>query len=308
MTPNFESGKAARDAITKAARKRAGGMGRADVKRFVDQADYDRFLCRVFSRPDGRLLLKGGTRMLALVPGARPTNDVDLEARENTLDVAVELLKELASIDLGDWFTFTYRGRQSAGGDSQPEVEATKVIFDVSVAGKPRGTIKVDLALHPRPSAPVVRATPDFRLDIEEFQTFDYAMIATEDQIADKACAMMSVFGAAGEGSSRAKDLVDIAIIALHLRPDAQHLRKAIRDEGARRRLMPFDALVAADGIQAGYAGRAASSPILGEYRSWEPALDLANRLLGPVLSGDVSEGTWDPASLSWGPRAATRG
>lgn len=49
-------------AVTLAAQKAAGGRGMVDVKRNVDQAFYDRFLCRIFSEQDGPFVLKGGAR------------------------------------------------------------------------------------------------------------------------------------------------------------------------------------------------------------------------------------------------------
>lgn len=41
----------------------------------------DRFLCRVFSGPGERFVLKGGSGLLARIPDARKTRDLDLAAR-----------------------------------------------------------------------------------------------------------------------------------------------------------------------------------------------------------------------------------
>lgn len=45
----------------------------------------DRFLCRVFSSSSGRFILKGGSGMLARIPDARATRDIDFATagREN---------------------------------------------------------------------------------------------------------------------------------------------------------------------------------------------------------------------------------
>ncbi|GGF14924.1 nucleotidyl transferase AbiEii/AbiGii toxin family protein [Subtercola lobariae] len=133
----FINGRAMAHAISQAARNAAGGKGHVDVKRHIDQAYYDRFLCRVFSEQDQRLLLKGGTRVLASVPSGRATKDIDLEAREHTLDAAIAMLRTRASVDLGDFLVFTYAGSRRAIGTNQPSVEAMQVKFDV-LTGKDR--------------------------------------------------------------------------------------------------------------------------------------------------------------------------
>ena len=56
----------------KAVRDRGGDPG--DGYR---QALRDRFLCRVFSDPDGRFILKGGSGLLARIPDGRATRDID---------------------------------------------------------------------------------------------------------------------------------------------------------------------------------------------------------------------------------------
>ncbi len=298
---DFPNGRKMADAINRAAQKAAGGKGTVDVKRNVDQAYYDRFLCRIFSEQDGSLLLKGGTRMLAAVPNGRATRDVDLEAREHTLDAAIANLKRLASVDLGDFLLFTYTGHRAAGGTNQPNVEAAAVKFDVTIVGVGRqNPLAVDLAMHRRPSAPVVKSAPAFRLDIPQFQTFDYAMIAIEDQIADKVCAIMSSYGVGSEGSSRAKDLVDIVILALHQEIDAADLHRAIRME-ATNRALPFFASVTIPGaIQAGYGKLASTVKPIDGFRTWEEAASLVEKVIEPVLGGSVAEGRWNPGLRTW--------
>ena len=67
----------------------------------------DRFLCRVFSEPDSRFILKGGAGMLARIPDARATKDIDFALREKeSADVALQLLYELMSNDMGGFCTF----------------------------------------------------------------------------------------------------------------------------------------------------------------------------------------------------------
>ena len=57
------------------------------VSERIRQAYFDRLLCRVFSEgPSSQWVLKGGTGMLARVPNARATMDIDLFVNGYTLD------------------------------------------------------------------------------------------------------------------------------------------------------------------------------------------------------------------------------
>ncbi len=300
---NFASGRAMSAAVTLAAQKAAGGRGKVDVKRNVDQAFYDRFLCRIFSEKDGPFLLKGGTRMLAAVPNGRATKDVDLEAREHTLEAAISNLTRLAGIDLGDFLVFTYTGHKDAGGENQPNVQAAAVKFDVTIVGLGRQSpLRVDLAMHLRPNAIVVRSAPAFRLEIPEFKTFDYAMITIEDQIADKVCAIMSEYGVGAQGSSRAKDLVDIVILALNQEIGATSLRQAIRAEATNRALPLFDSISVPEAIRDGYAKLASTVTPIDGFRTWAEAAALVNLLIEPILSDRVVHGLWSPNHRAWLP------
>jgi hypothetical protein len=84
-----------------------------------------RFLSRVFSEcGNPSWVLKGGTGMLARVASSRAITDVDLFDQGRTLDAALEELRRLASIDLGDFFRFSYVGHTNAvAGDQQTHVE-----------------------------------------------------------------------------------------------------------------------------------------------------------------------------------------
>lgn len=70
-------------ALKKAVRDRGSDPG--DGYR---QALRDRFLCRVFSDPDGRFILKGGSGLLARIPDGRATRDIDFAtaSRESSED------------------------------------------------------------------------------------------------------------------------------------------------------------------------------------------------------------------------------
>ncbi len=90
-----------------------------DVGRAVSGFYFHRLLCRVFSVPDSPFLLKGGQSMLARTPSARATRDIDLLAEAVDLDVALSELRELASLDLGDFVSFEFAGSKPVKAEDE---------------------------------------------------------------------------------------------------------------------------------------------------------------------------------------------
>jgi hypothetical protein len=61
--------------------KRLAQEERLDLQRVRRQAAFDRFLCRLFAKPDAPWLLKGGYAMELRLKTARTTLDIDLALR-----------------------------------------------------------------------------------------------------------------------------------------------------------------------------------------------------------------------------------
>jgi len=136
-------------AIKEAARKASTGDTSVSVSERIRQEHFRRFLSRVFS-DDARSewLLKGGTGVLARVPSARTTKDIDLYREGYTLDEALVDLRRLAKLDLADHFRFEYSSHvDSVAGAEQPYVEGYAVFFDVYIGSQKRGRLKVDLSI-----------------------------------------------------------------------------------------------------------------------------------------------------------------
>ncbi len=123
------------------------------------------------------------------------------------------------------------------------------------------------------------------------------------DHIADKLCAMLETHPrATGErvGSTRYRDLVDLATFARSSEVDGDALAIALRSESARRGLTLPQRLPNPPGPdwRAGYARSARDAPGLPD-RDLDAALRTVRSLLGPLLAGE-RVGHWNPASLSW--------
>lgn len=281
-------------AITAAARAAAPAMGvkTQDLRSYLL---FDRFLVRVFRDPDRAFVLKGGTRMLAFIPTARATMDVDLETTLG-LDDADKRLSALVAEDIGDRLIFRRVGRQDGGSEDQPNLSVARLTFQED---ETRELVKIDLAVHERAGSATVTAAPAFRVPLgRSVESADYLMIAIEQQIADKAAAMMETHHGGDGRSSRAKDLVDLALIATHLPCDATALRQAIEWQVMERDLKPFVAVDASESIQRSY--RKAAQRAASVTTDWQEAEALANRLLSPILDGTIREGRWNPESGAW--------
>ncbi|WP_167041275.1 nucleotidyl transferase AbiEii/AbiGii toxin family protein [Salinibacterium sp. ZJ454] len=258
---------------------------------------FDRFLARVFAGPDSPFVLKGGTRMLAFIPTARATVDIDLETSRYDVTTAVQHLKQLVGEDIGDRLRFTLQKqvRRVPSGD-QPNVSMVTLTFEAVGTAQ---QVKIDLAVHDRAGAATVRAAPEFRVPLgRDVPSPEYVMIATEEQIADKVAAMMERNHSGDGRSSRAKDLVDLALIAQHFSVDAALLRRALYVQIQERSLTPFVRVDASPVIQTSYAQVAKKAATL--TLTWQEAEAVTNRLIEPVLNGSVMTGTWDPAEGMW--------
>jgi hypothetical protein len=282
--------------ISARARAASRELGAA-VQDLVALAYRDRFLSRVFTDPEW--VLKGGTGMLARVPSARATIDIDLARNGYTVEQSIARLRELAQVDLGDFFRFEYRSDEPIGaGENQPYVDGVRVTFDVYIGAGPAGVIKIDLVSGVGVTAPPVTAPPAYRLDIPGLRTTDYQLYALTDQIADKVCATADTYW--DGASSRAKDGIDIVIIA-RTQPGitAAQLSHAITQERRLRRLEPFETLTLPAAWAAPYARLARNVPACADHRTLDAAQALVTTFIDPVLDG-TALGAWNPQSLAW--------
>lgn len=189
---------------------------------------------RVFS--DGAESEWGGTGILARIPTARATRDVDLFRSGYPLDTALADLRRLAAIDLHDHFRFEYVShQQSIGGDAQPYTDGYRVSFAVFVGANAHGTLNVDLASGAGLTAEVIRSEPASALHLPRLISYPFRLYPVVDQIADKVCATLADYGR--RPSTREKDLVDLVAFTTTHDIDGDALSVALASEIRRRRL-----------------------------------------------------------------------
>lgn len=301
MTSNhYPTSKGVERAIKHAARTQAETIGRS-VKMLVDEEVHRRFLSRVFSEgEESQWILKGGAGMLARVPTARATTDLDLFQEGYSLDQALEDLRRLAAVDLGDHFLFEFRMSQPIlQGEQNPYAEGCRVTFDVYLGVTPRGPLHVDLVSSKGIVGPVEMEVPKNALVLPRLTSHPYRVIPLVDQVADKVCATMQLYN--GLQSSRTKDLVDLVVVARTFDVDGGLLAMAIHGEARRRRIGPLTAFrVPVDSWKARYAQMAARVPACDGYTDVVAAETLVAGLINPCLDGMTIGKTWRSQEMAW--------
>ncbi|MHB1163888.1 MAG: nucleotidyl transferase AbiEii/AbiGii toxin family protein [Candidatus Nanopelagicales bacterium] len=270
------------------------------VSERIRQAYFDRLLCRVFS--DGEVsdwVLKGGTGMLARVPNARATMDIDLYLHGHPLDEALADLRRLARVDLGDHFRFEYlRHEQSIAGDQQPYAEGFRVTFQAYLGVKQLQSVRVDLVTGPGCLEATEIVEPANRVNLSRLVTHPYRLYPVANQVADKVCATVATYSTGP--SSRERDLVDLVVLATTQTVEAQQLRTAIQAEARRRGLGTVTALTLPPAWGSGYEREARNIPACAQHPAIDDARQLMAAFIDIVLQDDHAQRQWDSATTTW--------
>ena len=303
MMPSLEPYSTARGveaAIKEAAKNAAQVDPSLDTNKRIQLEYFNRFLSRIFSEgKDSEWVLKGGAGVLARVPSTRSTRDIDLHREGFTLDQALEDLRRLASVDLGDHFRFEYAGREaSIAADAQPYTDGYRVSFNIFVGVAGKGSVQIDLAVGAGITDDVETAHPASALDLPRLASNRYRLYPVVDQIADKVCATMANYD--GRPSSREKDLVDIVVFAVTQDIDGTALSLAVDTERHRRKMEPFERFAVPSTWGTGYVKQSKPVPHCADYPTVVLAAELASRLIDPVLVGEVHGKSWSAGQIGW--------
>ncbi len=223
--------------------------------------------------------------------------DIGLIQAQEMAEVEVAL-RRAAALDLDDRFAFELGRPRQSRDDHALTVPVTAYI------GVQRfEDFRVDLA-PPREDIPTETATFTFSpLGIPELDSAPQVdVIGIEQQIAEKVCAMFE--RRQGTYSSRARDLADIAGIALQIDGiDGTVLTGAMHREAVRRTETLVDGLPQGFALGEGQAEewrRRWGSLVRQAPMNFEAALHQAATFLDPVLGGDVGGCRWSPTEGLW--------
>jgi hypothetical protein len=303
-TTGYASWTAISNAIKAVASQKAKAGG-PDLNTQIVSARFDRFLSRVFADGvESDWLLKGGTSMLARVARSRATNDVDLSAPYGSLDDAVDALTRCAQRDLGDHLTFELTTSRVTGqGDNQPGVETRRLVFTCrdGATGRKVGDVPVDVVVGHDPVGEVEVVDPANRLALPRpLPSHPYRLYPIVDQVADKVCATMASNYPGGKPSSRAKDLVDLVVIARTQRLDLDQLRAAIATKRAVSRLAPFEAFKVPADWGRRYRELAANTQAADNLVDVAEAAAFVGRLVDPALAPAGGQAAAWVADVGW--------
>jgi hypothetical protein len=297
--PRYASPQALRQAVKDRLGEIAAQRPETQVGDLLRQFAYDRLLARVFLSDPERWVLKGAAAMLARLPeAARHSKDIDLYSASGDLADAERALRKAAERDLGDYFRFTLAAaRPLTQGANALRVPVTAYLGPTEFA-----SFHADLVTETSMTAAAeeVGALIDIDVGLKQPPYRAYPLV---DHIADKLCAMLELHpgaGAAERGSTRYRDLVDLATFARRSELDAEALGRALRSEAQRRGLTLPERLPDPPGPdwRAGYARAARDAPSLPD-RDLDAAMRTVRSLLDPMLGGKQA-GRWHPKTLSW--------
>jgi hypothetical protein len=199
--------------------------------------------------------------------------------------------------DLGDFFRFEVTRIVPL----EEEANGSRVHVRAMLGARAWAVLHVDVVVGTATSGEPDQVPPLTPLHIDGLVRPPYRAFPLADHVADKFCAIIGThaFGDRVTGSSRVKDLVDIALIATTQPISDPALRAAILAGAAHRSLSVPDSFAVPDESvwRRGYPRSAADAR--GPMPAFDEAVALASALLNPILNGPVSGG-WNPAAASW--------
>jgi predicted nucleotidyltransferase component of viral defense system len=259
---------------------------------------FRRLLDRVFHSQQSDLQLKGGMALRMRTQDARFTTDLDLTSQDLTLSEMRELISVQAQIDFQDSLKFEVVTTESLGDIStQPFREGAKLTLSYSWGGTLNPTkLRVDMVRDKIPFAPNLPTSglmePPLGLPASQIKLF-----ALSHQIAQKVCACLEVYS--GQPASRAKDLVDLVIIARSFKVDREELLKALEFEFGHRNLTMPSVFKPNPTLLQRYTFDKKVTRQISLPESAEQAVALVNILLG-LDGGPTLNSVWDPVLGKW--------
>jgi Nucleotidyl transferase AbiEii toxin, Type IV TA system len=294
----YRDAAAFRQALEQRLKTRAAGDA-ARLARERKRVVFDRLLARLAVAAPDRWLLKGGFALeLRLAERARATKDVDLDwqaAEEELLDALIAATAH----DAGDFFQYAVERsgvpEDRLGGSHRFRVAA-------SLAARPFETFTLDIGIRSNERVQPERLTTPDVLAFADIEPVTVPALPVELHLAEKLHAYTRTYEGA-RPSTRAKDLVDLALIAELSTPHAASLRGAIDATFARRDTHPVPAKLPAAPEDWRVPFRQLAEAV-GVPTELAAAHGDAAALIDPILTDQVRAGTWEPGAHRWRDRS----
>ena len=275
--------------------KDGAGADGSHLSRDRKRVAFDRLLARLLAVAKGRWLLKGGFALdLRLAARARATKDVDIEWRAEEGEL-LDTLLDAADHDAGDFFVFSI---ERAGVPEDRLGGSHRFRVTASLAGRRFETFLLDVGLRSDDALSTETLQTDDLLGFADIDPVEVDAVPLELQIAEKLHAYTRSYEG-GRPSTRAKDLVDLALIAELQSLDAAALRREVKTIFTLR-----DTHAPPGTLPPPPAEWAVPYRRLAEEVGAPVELEAGHRdaaaLLDPVLAGKVKSGAWNPARRRW--------
>lgn len=283
-----------RQALEQRLKDQANGNG-ARLARMRKRVAFDCLLARLANVAPGQWLLKGGFALdLRMPTRARSTKDVDIEWRAAESEL-LDTLIDAAAHDQGDFFVLAI---EKSNAPERRFGESHRFKVSTSLAGRPFEAFVLDVGRRENREIKSETLLTDDLLTFAGIAPVEVEAVTLETQIAEKFHALTRTY----EGdrvSTRTKDLVDIALVSALFDLDAETLRREIREVFMARR--------------SHLAPNAVPPPPPSwtePYRRLSEEVGLPNKLsqghqraaalLNPILSGEISAGSWNCDDERW--------
>jgi hypothetical protein len=290
----YKDATAFRQALEERLKTRAQGDG-AELARDRKRVAFDRLLVRLHAVAEDQWLLKGGFALeLRFAGRARATKDVDIDWQANKGQL-LEKLIDAVEHDAGDYFAFT---AERTGAPEDRLGGSHRFRVTASLAGRLFESFLLDVGF--RSDEPLVAdtLTTEALLAFADIPSVEVRAVPIELQLAEKLHAYTRTYEN-DRLSTRAKDLVDLALIAVTLTVDATLLRAAIETTFTRRDTHPRPTILPAppQGWALPYSRLAQEVGIPVDLATGHAE---ASVFLAPILSDETTSGTWNPVRRQW--------
>lgn len=255
---------------------------------------FDRLLARLLASAPGAWVVKGALALDFRLGGVtRTTKDIDLVHRES-LGGAEKALIAAQRIDADDFFEISV---EKAGQLGEQAGGAIRYRARAELAGRLFDEVLVDLGVTEiMVEEPEIVSGIDL-LEFADFAPLEVPTLPLEQHIAEKVHAYTRTYRD-GLASSRAKDLVDLVLIAMYGSPKAQQLDSALNSVFDERDLQPLPDALPAPPSDWSLPYRKLAEEV-GIDANLSEGHHRAGFMLDPVLTGKA-EGSWNPQKRAW--------
>jgi hypothetical protein len=259
---------------------------------------FSRLLARLLAVAPDRWVLKGGLAMdYRFGTRVRTTKDMDL-ASIGDEEVAAEDLIAAQRVALGDFFNFEIN--RTGQLDEMDGARAVRYHVRCLLAGRLFEEVVIDVGFDlPGGWDPELVEGPDL-LGFADIDPVEAPTLPLELQVAEKVHAYTRSYGDSGARSTRVKDLIDLVLVASAATLDAATLARALKETFEHR-----DQHEVPTRLPEPPAQWATPYGVLAREVELPPGLTngfaAASAMLDPVLTGTVTDGSWDHGQGRWG-------